>query len=81
MSLADKLRSIAEASAAKMPAETREIMHRNTEALAASGAADAVVGVGGVAPGFSLAGPEGDVSLASLLENGPVVLTWFRGNW
>ena len=37
---------------------------------------------GDTAPDFTLKNASGnEVSLAKLLENGPVVLTWYRGSW
>ena len=46
---------------------------------------DAVVGAlrpGDAAPDFTLpAAGGGTVQLSALLENGPVVLTWYRGGW
>ncbi len=47
-----------------------------------SGMLDDAVNVGDKAPGFTLPNATGeDVSLASLLAEGPVVLTWYRGGW
>ncbi|MEM9082142.1 MAG: peroxiredoxin-like family protein [Planctomycetota bacterium] len=38
--------------------------------------------VGDTAPNFTLPGPTGEqVELKNLLNNGPVVLTWYRGGW
>ena len=37
---------------------------------------------GDLAPDFTLPDASGkDVTLSGLLKNGPVVLTWYRGNW
>lgn len=81
MTLADKLQALVAASAEKIPPPMKAIMARNTEALVNSGLAEAAPKAGDAAPALALAGPDGEVSLAALLENGPLVLTWFRGNW
>lgn len=45
-------------------------------------AASGSVGVGDEAPGFALASADGRrFELDELLEEGPVVLTWYRGGW
>ncbi len=63
------------------PPEAVATMHAQRDALIASGLAERAVGVGQGAPDFTLPGPDGDVSLAELRAEGPVVLTWFRGTW
>lgn len=63
------------------PPEVVEAFHQHRDELIASGQAERAVGVGQKAPDFELAGREGEVKLSQLLQNGPVVLTWFRGNW
>lgn len=50
--------------------------------LIASGVGDNAVGLGDTAPEFSLPDPaERQVSLASVLESGPAVLSFYRGRW
>jgi peroxiredoxin len=57
-------------------------MHRATDDLRNSGIMDRVLKEGQTAPSFELKNSRGDrVSLAGLLERGPVVLTFFRGHW
>lgn len=52
------------------------------EALKESGALDNALGEGDTAPNFELPSATGEtVSLESLLEDGPVVLTFYRGGW
>ncbi|MEM1165745.1 MAG: peroxiredoxin-like family protein [Planctomycetota bacterium] len=47
-----------------------------------SGVLDSAKKVGDAAPNFTLPNAVGEsVELASLLEQGPVVLTWYRGGW
>jgi hypothetical protein len=57
-------------------------MHRATDDLIASGQAERAVKVGDTAPSFSLPDQDGKtITLAELLTNGPVVLTFYRGAW
>jgi hypothetical protein len=64
------------------PPEVLQVMHRATNDLAEAVAANPGLGVGDTAPAFRLPDHDGnEVSLASLLEKGPVVLTLFRGHW
>lgn len=82
MSLKDKLDKRKESFKAKAPTDAQEIMHRATEDLKSSGIMDHVVKVGDKAPDFTLKDTEGqDMSLSILLGHGPVVLTFYRGNW
>ena len=54
----------------------------NIAQLAHNGAATRVLAVGATAPDFALLGPDGaQVQLTELLSQGPVVLTFFRGEW
>ena len=82
MSLKDKLDKLKEGFKTKAPQDAQEIMHRATEDLKNSGIMDHVVKVGDNAPDFTLKNTEGqDVSLSKLLDDGPVVLTFYRGKW
>jgi len=82
MSLKDKLDKLKEGFKTKAPQDAQEIMHRATEDLKNSGIMDHVVKVGDKAPDFTLNNTEGqDVSLSTLLDDGPVVLTFYRGKW
>lgn len=82
MSLKNKLDRLKESFKAKAPPDAQEIMHRATEDLKSSGIMDHVVKVGDKASDFTLKNTEGqDVSLSSLLADGPVVLTFYRGKW
>jgi len=82
MSLKVKLDKIKEGFKTKAPQDAQEIMHRATEDLKNSGIMDHVVKVGDEAPDFTLKNTEGqDVSLSTLLGDGPVVLTFYRGKW
>ena len=72
---------MAAASKEKIPAEALAIMGSQLKDLVNSGQAQRAIGVGAEAPGFTLPGPDGDVSLTDLTAKGPVVMTWFRGSW
>jgi peroxiredoxin len=62
--------------------EVLDIMHRATAELIASGQALNAKKAGDKAPEFTLKDPDGNaVSLASLLETGPLVVSFYRGVW
>jgi peroxiredoxin len=65
-----------------VPRSVIEIMHRATEELIASGAAKRALKVGDKAPAFTLMDPDGtEVSSTALLQNGPLVVSFYRGVW
>lgn len=58
------------------------VLHRATDELVASGAENGALKVGDVAPEFLLPDPDGHVvSSKTLLEYGPLVVTFYRGAW
>ncbi|PXW25481.1 peroxiredoxin-like family protein [Paraburkholderia caballeronis] len=64
------------------PPHIHEPMHRATAELIASGAAQHAPKVGAQAPAFVLDDPDGrPVSSATLLAQGPLVVTFYRGVW
>lgn len=82
MSLQEQLNAMKEKSEARIPAEALEVMHRATEELEKSGILDQVPKAGDRAPGFALHNTQGmRVESRSLLESGPMVLTFYRGGW
>ena len=82
MSLEEQLAKIREAGAARMPEEVRAIMGKATQDLRESGIMDNVIKVGDPLPAFSLKNTDGvDVNSASLLKEGNLVVTVFRGHW
>ena len=82
MGLAEKLDTIREASAKRIPADKRAIMQRATLDLRGSGILDRVVKVGARMPPFMLRNAHGqEVRSPDLLAKGTVVLTVFRGSW
>ena len=64
------------------PAAVHAPMRRATTELIASGAALQALKAGDMAPEFQLEDADGNlVSSAALLEDGPLVLTFYRGFW
>lgn len=81
-SLAGQLKEQNEAGRARIPAETLVVMDRATAQLEESGIAESSLEVGAKAPEFNLPDATGaEVSLSSLLAEGPVVLAFYRGGW
>jgi peroxiredoxin len=65
-----------------VPRAVIETMHRATKELIDSGAAQRALKAGDKAPLFTLKDPEGhSVSSASLLADGPLVISFYRGVW
>jgi peroxiredoxin len=65
-----------------VPPAVHDLMKRGKEDLIASGAAARVIKTGVAAPMFELKDAEGKaISLADLLTNGPVALSFYRGAW
>ncbi|WP_235514048.1 hypothetical protein [Exiguobacterium sp. Leaf196] len=63
----------------KAPAEKQRLMAEATAELAASGVAQGL-GVGDTIPHFTLPDVSGEpVAIETLLEQGPVILTFYRG--
>jgi len=64
------------------PPEAIETMHRATTELRASGIEAQALKVGDRAPGFSLFNQDHvQVSSSDLLQQGPLVISFFRGHW
>jgi hypothetical protein len=82
MTLAAQLDAIREGAAKRIPAEARAVMGQATQDLRESGILDGVPKVGDALPAFSLRNSQGkEVSSGSLLAQGSLVLTVFRGSW
>lgn len=65
-----------------VPRSVIETMHRATDELIASGAAQRALKAGDTVPTFSLADPDGNaVSSTAVLANGPLVISFYRGVW
>jgi len=81
MSLDDQLAKLREASAGKMPAEVKEVLVGAVKDLRET-AMGRIVKVGSTLPSFTLKNQDGaDVSSASILANGPLVISIYRGHW
>jgi hypothetical protein len=82
MSLQQRLDRIREGFEKQAPPAALSIMHRATDDLRTSGIIDGEVGGGRKAPDFTLSDSRGEsVQLLALQERGPVVLSFFRGDW
>lgn len=83
MTLGMRLRAIRLAfESGPTPAEDLRILNEHVASIQASGLAERAVQSGTRAPDFSLKSTCGrTLALGELLAGGPVVLTWFRGNW
>jgi peroxiredoxin len=82
MNLKDGHQHIYEEGRGKRPADETEVMDRAAKALVDTGQAERATNIGDTAPGFSLPNATGDtVNLSDLLIDGPVVLSFYRGNW
>jgi peroxiredoxin len=67
---------------AKFTEEKKQIYADGITSVANSGVLDAALKIGDKAPNFTLKNALNEpVSLYNKLENGPVVLTWYRGGW
>ena len=66
----------------QVPEQALDIMNSAGEKLRDSGIASQAVKVGDKAPDFSLSNTsKTEISLSTLLADGPVVLSFFRGRW
>ena len=80
--LQDKLNAMKTASAAKVPPEVKEKMQRSTASLSNSDILQRVIKVGDQCPQFSLADANGhQVQLQALRQQGPVLISLYRGVW
>lgn len=82
MSLTQALADLRAQSRGKIPEEALAQMDRATEELANSGIADRSLKECDRAPNFTLPDATGQsVELQSLLKKGPVVISFYRGQW
>ncbi len=80
MSLEAKLAELRAGS--RIPPDKRALMAQATQDLRDSGALSRTIKVGDPLPDFSLINANGvEVHSANLLDQGPLVLTVFRGVW
>jgi peroxiredoxin/YHS domain-containing protein len=67
---------------ANAPQQAKDVFNSGIKNTAESGVLDRAMKVGAVAPDFVLPDATGkSVQLSTLLKDGPVVMTWYRGGW
>ena len=77
-----ELAATAQHLATVLPADAARTIDQGIATVAASGQAQRVLQAGQAAPDFTLPNADGQpVHLRELLAQGPVVLTFYRGNW
>lgn len=82
MTLQEKLDNLKSNFEKSAPKEAVEIMHRATSDLIVSNIMEGVVKIGETAPEFELKdNDEKIVRLKDFLAKGPVVLSFYRGQW
>ena len=66
----------------QLPPEMMQLIDDGIAAIVATGVEEKLIKVGSEAPDFTLGNATGgEVSLAALRQRGPVVLSFYRGNW
>lgn len=76
------LKQMKENFEAKVPDDTLAVMHRTTAELAKSGIIEKTLQPGATAPAFTLLDEqEREVHSGVLLQNGPLVVSFYRGVW
>ena len=64
------------------PAELKALLSASIDSVAQSGVLETALRESDTAPDFALPNANGEiVALSQLLEDGPVVLSWYRGGW
>jgi len=80
--LDSQLRAVTENVRQQAPAEVFSTLEATTAQLQASGLAERALRVGDTMPEFALPDPTGKiVSSRELLKQGPLLVTFYRGNW
>lgn len=81
-SLQDRLNEYKKGFLQRASSEKISDFDRGVADIRESGITDTALGVGAAAPDFALNNATGEQrSLYSLLQQGPVVLVWYRGGW
>ena len=81
-SLQAELDALNETSSAKRAPRVNETLAGTAAWLRESGAVERALGLGDVAPNFTLPNALGrDVELAGLLDRGPALIAFYRGGW
>jgi peroxiredoxin len=82
LSLKERIAEFTKGTLDKAPAELRATLSSELRKLAESGIAKNALQVGAKAPDFRLPEARGGIqSLSSLLSEGPVIVTFYRGGW
>ncbi len=82
MSLQEQLDALRAQSKSRIPAEAQAVMQRSIDELRASGILSRVPKIGDQAPDFTLPHASGQmIGLKSLLAEGPLVVSFYRGRW
>lgn len=82
MSLTGQIKELLENIAATLPSETADIMGQAMQKLEQSGLTDHSCRNGDKAPAFELPDALGDtISSSTLLQQGPLVINFYRGSW
>lgn len=82
MSLTEQLKVLNEKGLAGLPKDVRQIMSQAMDEMLASGVVEKSLGVGDRVPDFDLPNAKGEsVRFSGLLEDGPVVVSFYRGGW
>ncbi|MBY0311338.1 MAG: redoxin domain-containing protein [Phycisphaerales bacterium] len=77
-----KLDAVSAKAAERMPPEQVKKFAEGVEQAKATGVESRALQVGAAAPDFTLPEAKGKmVTLSTMLKDGPVVLTWYRGGW
>jgi hypothetical protein len=80
--LKERLDRIRESFEKQAPEEALAVMHGATESLRESGIMDRIPKVGDPLPAFALPDTDGtEVRSGDLLAEGPLVVTFYRGEW
>jgi len=78
----DSLKGLIQQLGEMMPEDKLAVFNRDAEQLAKAHSAPLKLNKGDTAPSFSLPNADGKViALENLLQQGPVVLTFYRGTW
>ena len=82
MTLSEQLAERAAQGRTNLPQATQEMYQRALADLDASGVAERVLREGATAPDFELPDAVGEtIRLSDLLRSGPVILSFYRGQW
>ena len=82
MSLSEQLRAFVAESAGRLPPDAIKIMEKATASYLEAGIGKSALKVGDTLPDGNLIDTTGkNVSISKLLENGPLIMNFYRGGW